>query len=224
MPIGSLVTDYFSLDYNLFLRLQDRLIHMRQESEIHDSVLAVFHNHVFTAGIRFKETDIEDRQTQIVRLDRGGSVTYHGPGQINVYPIVNIEDKRFTLRSYMLLLQNSVELTLRNYGIEAESQIGDHLGTWVNDKKICSYGVSVQKGVTGHGLSLNVRTDMNYFGKIKPCGFPFGIMCKMEDFNHDIPNNREIAQNLMANITKNLNIENYNIIKNVDSLKSILDV
>ena len=217
IPPG-IITDYQKLDYRTFLSYQEMLIRERQEEKIGDSMLVVFHDHVYTAGIRYRESDLLDKSVELVRLNRGGGITYHGPGQINIYPVVNIEEKNFTLRRYMEILQSSVSGSLANYGISAENLLGDHLGTWSSGRKLCSYGVSVQKGVTGHGLSLNVRTEMSYFEKINPCGFGSEVMGRAVDLSEYIPAERILASELAQLIAGGLGIEK---IMRVQSIKAL---
>ncbi|MCL4342499.1 MAG: lipoyl(octanoyl) transferase LipB [Candidatus Thermoplasmatota archaeon] len=219
IPSG-IVTDYQQLDYRTFLIYQEMLISGRQEGKIGDSILVLFHDHVYTAGIRYRENDLLDKSVDLVRLNRGGGITYHGPGQINIYPVVNIQEKNFTLRKYMEILQSSVSGSLANYGIPAENLLGDHLGTWSGGRKLCSYGVSVQKGVTGHGLSLNVRTDMSYFDKINPCGFGSEVMGRAVDLSEHIPAERILASELARLIAEGLGIEKIVRVQSISALQT----
>ena len=219
IPPG-IITDYQQLDYGTFLAFQEKLINGRQEEKIGDSMLVVFHDHVYTAGIRYRESDLLDKSVELVRLNRGGGITYHGPGQINIYPVVNIQEKNFTLRRYMEILQSSVSGALTNYGISTENLLGDHLGTWSGGRKLCSYGVSVQKGVTGHGLSLNIRTDMSYFEKINPCGFGSEVMGRAVDLSENIPADRIIASELARLIADGLDIEKIVRVQDITALQT----
>ena len=219
IPPG-IITDYQQLDYGTFLAFQEKLINGRQEEKIGDSMLVVFHDHVYTAGIRYRESDLLDKSVELVRLNRGGGITYHGPGQINIYPVVNIQEKDFTLRRYMEILQSSVSGAMANYGISTENLLGDHLGTWSGGRKLCSYGVSVQKGVTGHGLSLNIRTDMSYFEKINPCGFGSEVMGRAVDLSENIPADRIIASELARLIADGLGIEKIVRVQDITALQT----
>lgn len=140
------------------------------------------HPHVYTLGKHGKEANMllgEERLKQIgaelVRIDRGGDITYHGPGQIVCYPILCLEDFRLGLKEYIALLEESVIATCRAYGIEAD-RVKGATGVWLNaglpdERKICAIGVRCSHFVTMHGLALNVNTDLRYFSYIHPCGF-----------------------------------------------------
>jgi len=110
---------------------------------------------------------------EVVQSDRGGDVTYHGPGQLVVYPILRLSDHRLSVGSYVRLLQEIVVDALRELGIDAhrdEGAVGVWVGEGARSKKICALGVRIRRGVTMHGIALNVTTDLNYFNLIVPCG------------------------------------------------------
>ncbi len=216
--LTSLLAGYFRIEYGNFLEIQNRMISLRQAGKLGNSILYVHHDHVFTGGIRSSQNDVTDKTVKLIRVNRGGSVTYHGPGQVNVYPVINIEEEGLILKSYMEILQKSVSFTLTSYGINSENRLGDHLGTWVNGRKICSYGVAVQKGVTSHGLSLNVTTDMSFFGKIRPCGFEPAVMVSMGELLPQPPNPEEVSRVLVARLMEYLHIINYIKIESVEEL------
>jgi lipoate-protein ligase B len=106
---------------------------------------------------------------EVVQSDRGGDITFHGPGQLVAYPIVRLNDHRLSVGGYVRALENAVIDTLATFGVVARREQGA-VGIWVDDAKVCAIGVRVRRGVTLHGLALNVTTDVRYFNLIVPCG------------------------------------------------------
>jgi len=129
---------------------------------------------------------IEEMGIEVYRTDRGGDLTYHGPGQLVAYPIIALREFKLGARAYIYSLQEVLLKTLLVYGIEAESNPG-YPGVWVKGKggggraKIASIGVSVKNGITSHGCALNVNTDLSYFSLIVPCGIPDVNITSMEN-------------------------------------------
>ena len=116
---------------------------------------------------------------KIVQTDRGGDVTYHGPGQLVGYPIIDLKKVGLGIKSYVKNIESLLIATLHDYAIDAHTKEGKP-GVWVHNKKIGSIGIRVSHGVTTHGFSLNVNTDMNYFSNIISCGIDDVLMTSME--------------------------------------------
>lgn len=149
----------------------------------HDRLIFVEHNHVYTLGKSGSEQNLlldylqmQARHASFYKIDRGGDITYHGPGQLVGYPIFDLERMGIGLREYINLLEESVIRTLARYEIIA-SRLHGATGVWVDTdkgaraRKICAIGVRASRFVTMHGFALNVRTDLSYFKHINPCGF-----------------------------------------------------
>ena len=140
------------------------------------------HPHVYTLGRSGKERNmlLTDEQLHAIgatyhHIDRGGDITYHGPGQLVCYPIICLEDFKLGLKSYLHLLEEAVIRTCSHYGIKS-GRVDGATGVWIDigtprERKICAMGVRSSHFVTMHGLALNVNTDLKYFGYINPCGF-----------------------------------------------------
>lgn len=126
-------------------------------------------------NVRLTAEELKAHEIELVETDRGGNVTFHGPGQLVCYPIVRLSDHRLTVGAYVRMLQDAVIDALARCPIRAETDPGA-VGVWVRDKytdelaKICAIGVRVKRGITMHGLALNVDTDLAYFNTIVPCG------------------------------------------------------
>ena len=143
-----------------------------------DTLLLVEHPHVYTLGRRGQENDIlidvdelESLGIEVHRTDRGGEVTYHGPGQLVGYPILNLRRWGGGPLMYVRALERVLIETLAEFGVSAESE-GHPTGVWVEDRKIAAIGVKVSRRTTTHGFALNVCPDLSYFDHIVPCGMP----------------------------------------------------
>lgn len=156
---------------------QKELVEKRVRNEIPDSLVVVEHDHVLTLGRSGRAENILVEGLPKFELERGGDVTYHGPGQLVAYPIISLNARGLGVRQYVELLEVVVSEALLKFGINSDGKLGQMTGVWVDGKrKIASIGVAVSHWVTYHGLALNVNTDLSYFQKIKPCGFESSIM------------------------------------------------
>ena len=163
-------------DYAPALALQERLRLARQRDQIPDVLLTLEHWPVYTRGRRSDPGELPMGEEwylmqgiEIVDTDRGGRITYHGPGQLVGYPIVAIDD----VVGYVRTLERAVIAALEQEGIHARARAEegpDYTGVWVGERKIASIGVHVQHGVTTHGFAVNVENDLQPFGWIVPCG------------------------------------------------------
>jgi lipoyl(octanoyl) transferase len=126
-------------------------------------------------NLLLNEEDLHEKEAKFYKINRGGDITYHGPGQLVCYPILDLENFFTDIHRYMRFLEEGVILTLADYGIEA-GRIDGLTGVWLdaveqqNPRKICAMGVKSSRWVTMHGLALNINTDLNYFQNIIPCG------------------------------------------------------
>jgi lipoyl(octanoyl) transferase len=163
--------------YTEGLELQAGLVRQRREGEIPDTLLLLQHPHVITLGSGAHEENIllgpEERAARGIELyaaGRGGDVTYHGPGQLVGYPILDLKPDRCDLHQYLRDLEEVLILTLGDYGLSAGRREG-LTGVWVEDRKLAAIGVRVSSGwITSHGFALNVETDLAFFDAIVPCG------------------------------------------------------
>jgi len=167
---------------------QISLVTQRQTNEVPDTLLLVEHPHVFTLGrSRAAEANVlAPGDVEVVAVERGGDVTYHGPGQIVAYPIVLLGDGERDLHRYLRNLEQAVIETCAAFAIVADREPGK-TGVWTTvrehaidaRRKLCSMGIACRKWVCFHGLALNVSTDLSYFGRINPCGFESRVMASM---------------------------------------------
>ncbi len=165
-----------TVEYRAALELQQRIRAARQQDELPDVLLELEHSPVYTRGRRSTPGELPMGEEwyamqgiEVVETDRGGKVTYHGPGQLVGYPVVRVDD----VLAYVRLLEQALIAALGEVGITARARPEDgpdFTGVWVQERKIASIGVHVQRGVTTHGFAVNVENDLQPFGWIVPCG------------------------------------------------------
>ena len=158
------------------LELQERLVADRQAGRIPDQLLLLEHDPVFTLGrnarsenVLFPAQALRERGFEVFETGRGGDVTYHGPGQVVGYPILDLAPDRRDVHRYVRDLEEVMIRTCADYGLEA-SRVEGLTGTWLGDEKIGAIGVRIARWVTSHGFAFNVGTDLGAFDLIVPCG------------------------------------------------------
>ncbi len=166
-----LYKDLGQMDYLAALGVQDQLVAAKQRETLPDILLLVEHPHVYTIGRGGNAANVlAPQEVPVIHTSRGGDVTYHGPGQLVVYPIIDLRSKlRRDVHRYLRNLEVSAMQTLADFGLAAERR-SPYTGIWIGNKKIAAIGVAVRRCITFHGLALNVNTDLSYFNRIVPCG------------------------------------------------------
>jgi lipoyl(octanoyl) transferase len=150
--------------------------------ETADELWLLQHTPVFTQGQAGKaEHILNPHQIPVIQTDRGGQVTYHGPGQLVAYPLLDISRQKLTIRGLVTALEKCVIDVLAGFSISAQSRC-DAPGVYVGNRKICSIGLRVRRGCSFHGIALNVAMDLKPFSYINPCGFQGLAMAQMSDF------------------------------------------
>lgn len=170
------VIDLGVMDYLPVLKLQEELVEKRRTGEIPDTLLLLEHNAVYTLGRNATEDNItasgqelEKKGIEVVRTTRGGEVTYHGPGQLVGYPILDLGEASGRVVWYVGKLEQVLIETLKGYGIYGATDPGNR-GVWVDDRKIAALGVRITRHITMHGFALNVSPRMEDYDGIIPCG------------------------------------------------------
>ncbi|MFN8371170.1 MAG: lipoyl(octanoyl) transferase LipB [Bacteriovoracaceae bacterium] len=185
-----IIEDLGTLDYQTVL---DKQLLYRDEVEQElreETVIICNHPPVVTIGRQAEKKDYENYAGNIVAVSRGGFATYHGPNQLIIYPIVNIEKRNLNLAGHLVNLENVVINVMKEFGVVGFG-LKDERGVWVNvggvKRKIASIGVACKKWVTYHGLAFNVLYDSNAFKGINPCGYPSETMISLEEL---VPNQK----------------------------------
>lgn len=172
------VVEYGAVPYEEGVELQRRLVEQRKAGEIPDTLVLLEHPHVITLGVkvrnsrqhvRQRDADLAHAGVALFESGRGGDVTYHGPGQLVGYPIIDLKPDRTDAHRYVRDLEDVLMRVCTSLGIEASRQPG-LTGVWVDDAKVAAIGVRMSRWVTSHGFALNVDPDLSYFDLIVPCG------------------------------------------------------
>lgn len=199
--------------------IQKSLIaHKKEKSDIteEETLLIGEHLPVYTLGFHgnsanmlLNEEELSKRGCELVRIERGGDITYHGPGQLILYPIIDLEKHGLGVKRYIALLEETVIVLLKEYGLTGE-RIEGATGVWIgkgglDERKICAIGVKISHGVTMHGFALNVNTDLAAFSAINPCGFVNKGVTSMQKELHMTLDINEIKQSVVKIFLKLLN-------------------
>ncbi len=185
--IPARILELGEVDYQKARRLQLSLVERRLADEIPDTWLFVTHPPTITLGrsshpenLLCSRAELDKRGVQVFEIERGGDITFHGPGQQIIYPIIDLKQRGRDVHKFVRDLEELIILFLRGYAI-AGVRIEGKTGVWVGDRKICSIGVAVRRWVTFHGLALNLTTDLAFFDSIQPCGFSPQTMISLQN-------------------------------------------
>lgn len=171
-----MIEDIGLVDYARAYAIQKELVARRKVGEIEDSVIIAEHHPVFTIGrsgtkdhLLVDEACLKGMGAEVVEVDRGGDITFHGPGQLVAYPIVDLKKRGRDLHKYMRELEEVCISFLDGYSVRAGRSEG-RTGVWVDDRKIASVGIAASDWVTYHGAAINIDPDLKFFSMIHPCG------------------------------------------------------
>lgn len=184
------------IEYGNAWQMQKELFHQAIQEKIEGKhpkhhLLVCEHPHVYTLGksanqsnLLLSQAELKQKAIDVFDIERGGDITYHGPGQLVVYPIFDLEPMHLGVKKFVYNIEECIIRTLREYGIESE-RIDDRIGIWIgkgttNERKIAAIGIKCSRHVTMHGLALNVNTDLGLFNNIIPCGIQDKAVCSME--------------------------------------------
>ena len=203
----------------LAIKSENRNLPEAQQKPTSNYLLFVQHPHVFTLGksgdasnLLVKQEDLTILGASYYHINRGGDITYHGPGQLVGYPILDLENFFTDIHQYMRFLEEAVILTLQAYGVSA-GRIAGLTGVWIDwqdekkARKICALGVKTSRWVTMHGFAFNINTDLRYFDYIVPCGIEDKAVTSLEKELGSPQNFEEVAQLLKRNLTKLFGME-----------------
>lgn len=177
----------------------NRNLAIEQQIETKNHLLFVEHPHVYTLGksgdashLLINESELEKKQATYYKINRGGDITYHGPGQLVAYPILDLDHFFTDIHKYLRLLEETIILTLDEYGIKAGRSKGE-TGVWLDEdnifkaRKICAMGVRCSRWVTMHGWGFNVNSNLDYFSNIVPCGIQDKAVTSLnKELGHDV--------------------------------------
>ena len=177
-------------DYKEVWELQKLVHQKRVENKISDTLILVEHNPVITMGKSGKKDNLliptkllKEKGIEFYNIERGGDVTYHGPGQLVGYPIFNIRDGLTGIKPFIEKIEDVIIATLDEFNIKGEKK-EKLIGVWTKEGKICSIGIAVKQWISFHGFALNVNTDLSHFDYIVPCGLKDVAMTSMQKILH----------------------------------------
>jgi len=196
------------IDYKEAWDMQKKILDLRVSGALPDMLLQLEHPHTYTLG---KVTDknnligsqeyLADMGISVYEIDRGGDITYHGPGQIVGYPIISLEKWKKDTHKYLRGLEEVIIKTLMHYGIEG-TRNPKHTGVWIEDRKIAAIGIKVSRWVTMHGFAFNINSDLSFFSGIIPCGINDKGVTSLEKETgkkHDL---QEVKEFLLINFSE----------------------
>ena len=209
MAVTYNILDLGKSDYNDAWELQKKLQSQRISGQIDDQLLLVEHFPVYTLGKNTPREHLltkESDNISIIQTDRGGDITFHGPGQLVGYPILDLNQYKRSITWYMRELEQLIIDVLKEYDINAERKKG-LTGVWVKGKKIAALGVRISKWVTMHGFSLNINPDLKYYQGIIPCGIKdYGVTSMADLLGNDVPDMSEIKDTLVQHFIAKFSI------------------
>ena len=205
------ILDLGLTEYQRALDIQKTLVKERLDNSTSDTLLLLEHPHVVTLGKQTNPNDVLNNSIPIVKIDRGGSATYHGPGQLIGYIIMDLRSKGISVPVLISKIHEIIILTLDELDIKAKREKND-TGVWIGQKKIASIGLSVRNWITYHGFSLNVDTDLERFNTIRPCGYDSQVMTSVNSITRKEYSKEVIQTKIIRNFS---NVFEYNKIQNL---------
>ena len=188
------------ISYKKALDFQLQLLEKVYKKIASETLIICRHPFVLTVGRSATANDIQSWDGEIVKVQRGGGVTFHGPGQIIIYPILDLRKRNRDLHSFLRKLETAVIETLKLYDVKA-SRKDDATGVWIEDKKIASIGIGVKKWISYHGLAFNFKNEFLNQGRFSPCGFSQSTMIGFTDLVNDI-SLEEVQKNLITQLSE----------------------
>ena len=216
----SKILDYRDLglvDYQEAWEIQKSLFEKRLNNEIPDTLLLLEHPHTYTLGKSANKENLisdddylKEKGIAVYDIDRGGDITYHGPGQIVGYTIFDLKNWKQDTNLFLRSIEEVIIKTCSDYGLQT-SRMEKHTGVWIDDRKICAIGIKVSRWITMHGFALNVNTDLDLFNGIIPCGITDkGVTSLQKELDKKFVI-KEVKQTILNNV---INVFGYDELKN----------
>ena len=194
------------VNYKYALDLMEKRLLNINENKAKELIWILEHKDIYTAGKSYKETEILDKSIEIIKTNRGGKITYHGPGQLICYLVIDLKKRNKDIRKFISLIEKSIINTLEFYKIETFAD-RDNIGIWINNhnkiEKIAAIGVKVSKWIAYHGFSVNINNDLSKYKSIIPCGIKDRGVTNLKNINNQ--NYEAFPDKLIENLMINLN-------------------
>ena len=184
--------------------MEDRLLHL-DNNKCDELIWTLQHDNIYTAGTSYKESEILNKSINIIKTNRGGKITYHGPGQLICYFVIDLKKRDKDIRKFITVVEKSIIETLKFYNIETFAD-KENIGIWYNDKsmikKVAAIGVRVSKWIAYHGFSINIDNDLEKYSSIIPCGIEDKGITNLKNIKDQ--NYKELENKLIEVFTSNL--------------------
>ena len=186
--------------------MEKRLLDISQKNS-NDLIWILEHEETYTAGTSFKENEILDKSIKMIKTNRGGKITYHGPGQLICYFVIDLKKRKKDIRKFISLIEKTIIETLKSFNIDTYSD-RDNIGIWYNNnlqiKKVAAIGVRVSKWIAYHGFSINIKNDLQKYKAIVPCGIRDKGVTSLKEIKNQ--NYKDLSERLIKNFMINLKI------------------
>ena len=191
--------------YERAIKLMEKRLLDIHERKFRELIWVLEHNDIYTAGTSYKEDEILDKSIRILKTNRGGKITYHGPGQLICYFVIDLKKRKKDIRKFISIIEKTIIDTLKFYKIETFAD-RKNIGIWFNDnsqiKKVAAIGVRVSKWIAYHGFSININNDLRKYNSIIPCGIKDKDVTNLNDIHNR--NYKGLKDKLIKNFIFNL--------------------
>ena len=186
--------------------MESRLIDINQKSS-KDLIWILEHEDIYTGGTSYKDDEIIDKNINILKTNRGGKITYHGPGQLVCYFVIDLNKRKKDIRNFISIIEKTIIKTLKSYNIDTFAD-KKNIGIWYNDKgkekKVAAIGVRVSKWIAYHGFSININNDLSKYNAIIPCGIRNKGVTSLKKISDQ--NYKDLDQKIVKNFISNLEV------------------
>ena len=195
------------IKYEKALNLMEMKLLDIHENNSEDLIWILEHEEIYTAGTSYKESEILDKSIKVIKTNRGGKITYHGPGQLICYFVIDLKKRKKDIRKFISLIERTIIDTIKLYNIETFAD-SKNIGIWYDDKsnikKVAAIGVRVSKWIAYHGFSINIDNNLRKYDAIIPCGINDRGVTTLKKINDQ--NYKDLKDNLVKNFISNLKI------------------
>ena len=195
------------IEYNKAIEYLENRVLQVYRSKARELIWLLEHPSVYTAGSRFNKNDILDDSINLIKTKRGGKITWHGPGQLVFYFVIDLNNRKKDIRNFISLIENTIIETLKEFEINSQSD-KKNIGIWVQSrneiKKIAAIGIRIKRWIAYHGFSININNDLNNYKKIVPCGIKDKKVTNLISIKKQ--NYEKLSEKILNNLINNLKI------------------
>ena len=191
--------------YENALKFMEKKLHEINKNDSNDLIWILEHEEIYTAGTSFKEKEILDKSIKVIQTNRGGKITYHGPGQLICYFVINLKKRKKDIRKFISIIEKTIIDTIKFYKIDTFAD-KKNIGIWYKNnneiKKVAAIGVRVSKWIAYHGFSININNDLNKYNAIIPCGIEDKGVTSLKKIKNQNYNNldKKLVEKFISNL------------------------